>query len=203
MDTVALKKAIRREKLKARKALSNEEISQKSQEIFLKWRGRFSLKPIAYLHLFQTILNNKEIDTSHIMQYAWERHPHVELVIPVVNPLEGTLDHVILNDEVVLEENKWGIPEPVKPYKRIYPASMDMVLAPMLAFDMEGNRLGYGKGYYDKFLSLVRPKCLIVGLCLEAGKVEEGLPTDEFDIPMDFVVTENLVYKFCDNTKAP
>jgi len=80
---------------------------------------------------------------------------------------------------------------------------LDMVLVPMLAFDMAGNRLGYGKGFYDRFLSLVRPKCLIVGLCYEEGKVETGLPIEKTDIPMDFVVTEQRVYQFCDNSKAP
>ena len=87
MDTVALKKALRKEKLAARKALSPEEIAEKSEAILLKWRGRFSLKPIVYLHLFQSILRNKEIDTGPIMDYARSKHPHVKLVIPVVNPI--------------------------------------------------------------------------------------------------------------------
>lgn len=196
MDTAALKQALRKEKLAARKALSSEEIAEMSERIFLKWRGRFSLKPIVYLHLFQSIIRNNEIDTAPIMDYARMKHPHVRMVIPVVNPNTGTLDHVELLNEIELVENEWGIPEPKKPFQKTYPTMLDMVLVPMLAFDMEGNRLGYGKGYYDKFLSLVRPKCLKVGLCLEAGRVDEGLPTDEFDVPMDFVVTENLVYKF-------
>lgn len=202
MDTAALKKEIRKQKLAARQALDKDVILAKSEEIFLKWRGRFSLKPLVYLHVFQTIVGKKEIDTGFVMDYAWSRHPHVKIVIPVVNPLENSLEHVELNAEVELAPNSWGIPEPVKPYKKVYPSMIDMVLVPMLAFDKEGNRLGYGKGFYDKFLSLLRPQCLVVGLCLDDGLVEEGLPVNEFDVPMDYVVTESLVYKFCDNSKA-
>ncbi len=203
MDSIALKKNIRKEKKAWRKTLSPEEKAARGQKIFEKWRGRFSLKPICYLHLYQPITALHEVDTLPIQRYVDHRHTHVRMVVPVVNPLKNQLDHVELTHEIELVENDWGIPEPRMPFNKVFPMVLDMVLVPMLAFDMAGNRLGYGKGFYDRFLSLVRPKCLIVGLCYEEGKVETGLPIEKTDIPMDFVVTEQRVYQFCDNSKAP
>jgi len=186
-----------------RKTLGADEIHRRSERIFEKWRGRFSMKTICYLHVYQTMDRLQEVDTAPILRYVDERHPHVRVVVPVVNSLKEELEHVEMTRDIELVKNRWGIPEPRMPFNRVFPMVLDMVIVPMLAFDMQGQRLGYGKGYYDRFLKLVRPNCLRVGLCYEEGRQEEPLPTYPTDIPMDFVVTEQRVYRFCDNSKAP
>ena len=203
MDPTRLKKELRAEKMAWRRTLRERERIQRSQRIFEKWRGRFSMRLFVNVHLYRTLHEQFEVDTQPVIHYVRERHPQVRLIIPVVNPLRNELDHVELVDDMHMEKNRWGILEPVMPYKRVFPIVLDMVIVPMLAFDMTGNRLGYGGGFYDKCLPLVRPKCLRVGFCFEEGKVEEGLPTDEYDVPLDFVVTEQRAYRFCDNEKAP
>ena len=203
MDPAEVKQEIRKRKKAWRRKLSPEERYQRSVAIFEKWRGRFSMKTTCYLHVYQPIDKLNEVDTGPIMDYVYERHPHVRPVVPVMNPMRNELEHVELTDEVYLAPNAWGIPEPVMPFRKVFPMILDMVLVPMLAFDMEGNRLGYGKGYYDRFLRLLRPGCLIVGLCYDEGKERNQLPIYETDVPMDFVVTEQRVYRFCDNSKTP
>lgn len=199
MDTVALKKALRKKLLATRRALSPEDVAAKSRAIFDQWLVRFTLKPVSHFHVFQSIVQNNEVDTRHFIDYSRTRHPHVALVVPVVDPIEGVLRHAAVSEEVEMVENRWGIPEPKVPLRWVYPMQMDMVIVPMLAFDMAGNRLGYGKGFYDKFLALTRPNCLKIGVCFELGKQEHPLPTDAYDIPMDFVITESGIYRFNEN----
>ncbi len=201
MDNTALKKALRKRLDAERKALTQEEIALKSKQVFEKWLARFTMKPVMYLHLFQPIKQRNELHTSYYMDYVRARHDHVKLVVPVVNPFSDFLWHVELVNDIEMEINHWGIPEPKLPHRKIFPMQLDMVLVPMLGFDMQGNRLGYGKGYYDRFLRLVHPDCLKIGLCLEQGKVEEGLPVEEHDIPLDYIVTESAVYRFSSNTQ--
>lgn len=202
MDNTSLKKALRKRLDAERRALSKEEIALKSKQVFEKWLARFTMKPVLYLHLFQPITKRNEIHTHHYMDYVRAKHDHVNLVVPVVNPNSDDLWHVELSHDMEMEINHFGIPEPKRPHRKIYPMQIDMVLVPMLGFDMKGNRLGYGKGMYDRFLHLTHPECLKIGLCLDQGKVEEGLPVESHDVPLDYVVTESAVFRFSGNTQT-
>lgn len=202
MDLIALKKDLRKKLDQERKALDPEVLQARSQSIFENWRARFTLKPVRYFHLFQPIRKRNEIETQFYLDYAQRKHPHVKVVVPVVSPFSDHLIHVELSDEIEMELNRWGIPEPKAPHRKVYPMQLDMVLVPMLGFDLNGHRLGFGKGFYDRFLPLLHPGCLKIGLCLEQGKVEEGLPVEDHDIPLNFIVTEELVYRFKSNSQA-
>ncbi len=72
---------------------------------------------------------------------------------------------------------------------------MDIVLVPMLCFDEKGFRVGYGKGFYDKFLSLCREDCLKIGLSLfpPIQKIEN---VEDYDVKLDFCITPNQIYNF-------
>ncbi len=202
MDNSTLKKILRKRLNAERKALSQAEIVSKSKQVFEKWLARFSMKPVMYLHLYQHIKQSNELHTHHYMDYVRSKYDHVRLVVPIIDPYTNSLWHVELSNDIEMEINPWGIPEPKFPHRKIFPMQLDMVLVPMLGFDMQGNRLGYGKGYYDRFLRLLNPQCLKIGLCLEQGKVDEGLPTEEHDIPMDYIVSELAVYHFSSNTQT-
>lgn len=202
MDQIALKKELRIRLNRERKALSREDILTKSEKIYENWLAHFSLKEVNYLHVFQPIKKRNEIETSFFTDFARKRHGHVKIIVPVVNPYSEHLTHVELANDIKMEINHWGIPEPKMPFKKVSPMQMDMVLVPMLGFDMEGNRLGYGKGYYDRFLNLVPAKCLKIGLCLEQGKVENGLPAEAHDVALDYIVTEEILYRIPGNNKT-
>ena len=95
-----------------------------------------------------------------------------------------------------LEKNRFGVLEPRMRKFPVSPGKIDMVLVPMLGFDRHGHRLGYGKGYYDRFLSQVRPDCPKIGVCPELGHLKTDLPVEPHDVALDFVITEEKVYSF-------
>lgn len=97
-----------------------------------------------------------------------------------------------------LEEGEFGILEPSVEWRRVKERKVsndeiDLIIVPGLAFDRNGGRLGYGRGYYDRFLSQVRLDCALVGLAFECQIVRE-VPMSEHDMPLDVVITEAGVY---------
>lgn len=201
MDQAQLKSTLRKEMNAKRKSMDPEWIGESSKQIFTRWRNRFSLRQVAWLHLFQSIRNGNEIDTGLFMEHLRRRHARIKLVVPIVDPTLGRLRHAYIPEDIEMEVNRWGIPEPKCAVEFVPPMMLDMVLVPLLAFDLKGNRLGYGKGYYDQFLSMVRPNCPKIGLAFEFQKVESGLPAEAHDIPLDYIITEENVYRFNDNFK--
>ena len=193
MDTVALKKQLRKELNETRKALTPEEVLEKSAVMLGLWASHFQIPGV--VHLFQPIAARREPDTSLFQQYLRRQHPGTRIVIPVVDPVEDKLIHVELTQDIELVENRWGIPEPRAPFKAVTCKLPDMVLVPLLGFDDQGNRLGYGKGHYDRFLSCARPDCLRVGLAFELSHLK-ALPTEPHDLRLHAVVTEERVYQF-------
>jgi 5-formyltetrahydrofolate cyclo-ligase len=92
--------------------------------------------------------------------------------------------------------SEWGIPEPMPDSsQKVSPQKIDTVLLPLLVFDEKGNRVGYGKGFYDRFLTECRPEVQKIGLCLEEAVplIEE---VGEWDIPLDFCVSPQRCYEF-------
>jgi 5-formyltetrahydrofolate cyclo-ligase len=104
-----------------------------------------------------------------------------------MNNQTSELEHYYYEEPGQLENNIWGIPEPVKgvptPAEKI-----DAVLVPLLAFDRQGHRIGYGRGFYDRFLVECRPDCQKIGLSFfEMEDQIDGI--NEKDIPLDLVIT--------------
>lgn len=194
-----MKKALRKEMKTVRKAMVPEEVAQHSRSIYERWRNRFSLKKVGYFHVFQSIAAQNEVSTEEMIQFVWDRHPQVHIVVPVVDERNHKLKHALVHDRVEMRVNKFGIPEPYMPVDFVHPVQMDMVIVPLLAFDDSGQRLGYGAGYYDRFLALTRPACIKIGLCFDNGHLKEPLPAEPHDIPLDFVVTESNIIRFNPN----
>lgn len=90
--------------------------------------------------------------------------------------------------------SEWGIPEPVGGLV-LEPTDLDIVLIPLLAFDLNGNRVGYGKGFYDRYLDLCRPDCLKVGISLfdPVDRIED---VESHDIPLDIAICPAKLYDF-------
>jgi 5-formyltetrahydrofolate cyclo-ligase len=117
------------------------------------------------------------------------------IVVPYVSPRGLELFH--LEDLTELADGTFGVLEPVAELrldlkKKVSPEEIDLALIPGIAFDSEGARLGYGKGYYDKLLCELRLDCLMVGLAFEC-QIHNKLPQEEHDINLDFVLTEDRI----------
>ena len=94
-----------------------------------------------------------------------------------------------------LAAGAYGIPEPKPETGIVPPHKIDVIILPCVACDRNCQRLGHGAGYYDKYLSLVKDKCVTLALCYEKLLADE-LPAEEHDIPVDAVVTEETVYRW-------
>lgn len=185
-----LKKELRLNYLQLRNELSSESILNYSLEI----ANRLLELPVwkfNYYHLFLSITEKNEIDTSFILSILQGKDKNI--VLPKV--LDGTnLIHYLLTDNTILTKNKWNIPEPVDGLE-VSPLKIDVVFIPLLAFDKLGYRVGYGKGFYDKFLMECREDVIKIGLSL-FKPVDKISDRQKHDIPMDYCITPEEVYVF-------
>lgn len=187
------KSELRRHMLQLRRALSAEEVQRRSQQIAEQFFSRFALKAGQTVHVFLPILKNNEVNTWLIINRLRQQHPEVRVAVPVTDMAQNILTHHHLTDEAVLIENKWGIPEPQNAHI-IHAPEVDIVLIPLLAFDEAGHRVGYGKGFYDRFLADCRPNVLKVGLSLEPP-VKRIADPNPFDVPLDAVVMSKTIWE--------
>ena len=104
------------------------------------------------------------------------------------------MKNYILSEEVILEENEYGIPEPINGIQ-INSEIIDVVFVPLLAYDNKGNRVGYGKGFYDRFLENLGSKTIKIGLSFFPPEL---LITniDEKDIKLDYCVSPEKIFNF-------
>ena len=137
-----------------------------------------------------------EFDPQTITDYCYFKNPGQQLFYPVM--VEGKkqpeLISVIVHDETIFKPNKFGIDEPIEGID-MFPTEIDLVIVPLLSFDKKGHRVGYGKGYYDRFLKQCRKDCLKIGFSY-FDPVDLIEDFNKFDIKMDYVVTPQTVYKF-------
>jgi len=141
-----------------------------------------------------------EFDCTPIINAVWETHK--KCYLPVVSDLslgQGEfLNFVAYKPEDKLQQNRYRILEPE--HAEIFPAEqLDVVLLPLVAFDLQGNRLGMGKGYYDRTFAFMRnttgKKPCLIGLAYELQQVD-NLPHDVWDIPLSGVLTEKRFIQF-------
>lgn len=189
------KATLRKYYLTKRKALSSEEIIQKSQHICDIFFQGIDLKSVQFLQVFLPIKKQNEIDTFLIIRRLQINFPLINIVVSRSDLNNFEMQHFIL-EEQNLVENKWGILEPSQASrKEVQPEQIDLVIIPLLAFDKQGNRVGYGKGFYDRFLQKCSPKALKVGFCIEEP-IELIEDLNEFDVKMDVCITPDGVWKF-------
>ena len=145
-----------------------------------------------YFHLFLTIEEQKEIDTEFILQILAGKDKEIVVSKSDFSTLE--MVHYLLTDNTKFKKNEYNIPEPVDGLE-VPVTKIDVVFVPLLAFDIKGNRVGYGKGFYDKFLANCKPEIIKIGLSFfEAEETIDDV--SEKDILLDFCVTPDKTYSF-------
>ncbi len=193
-----LKKELRIKYKELRKLLSKEEIENKSLAIANQllqlntsigdrkvWQG-------TYYHLFLTIAEQKEIDTEFILQILAGKDK--EIVVSKSDFATLGMSHYLLTDNTKFKKNAYNIPEPLNGLE-VPVNKIDVVFVPLLAFDLKGNRVGYGKGFYDKFLSECKSETIKIGLSFfEAETVIEDISLN--DIRLNYCITPTEIYRF-------
>ncbi len=188
------KSELRSEYLEKRKGLSrsrywtfNEQILDHIKEV--DW------SPYRFVHVFLPITENKEVDTFSVLQFFNEQYPEIGVVVPRTDFTRLSMVNVLFDKMyTILGKNKYGIPEPI--HGHIVPdQQIDVVFMPLLAFDATGHRVGYGKGFYDRFLAGCRPDVLKVGLSF-FDPVAPITDLNEFDHRMNLCITPRSVWRF-------
>ncbi len=188
------KSELRKAYLQKRRLLSREDRRSESELIADRFFSVFDLSGVKVLHLFLSIEKLNEIDTEPIFSKLWRDFPYLETVVPRVDLESNEIASLKLTSQTALAVNQWQIPEPLSGVL-VEPTLIDMVLTPGLCFDRSGHRVGYGKGFYDRFLRNGRPDCVKIGLSY-FEPVEKIDDTHDGDIALDFVITPVEVFRF-------
>ncbi len=193
-----LKKELRVKYKELRTHFSQKEIETKSLAIANRLLSLSNLPDGSqvwgktYFHLFLTIEEQKEIDTEFILHILQGKDK--EIVVSKSDFATLEMIHYLLTDNTKLKKNEYNIPEPIDGLE-VPATKIDVVFVPLLAFDVKGNRVGYGKGFYDKFLSQCKPETIKIGLSF--FEVEENIDDlSENDIQLNYCVTPSEIYTF-------
>lgn len=187
-----MKKLELRPKYKAlRKQLSENEI----EEMSLAIANKVISLPIwekTYFHIFLPITEHYEVNTEFILHLLSGKDK--EIIISKSDFGTRRMTHFLLTDNTKIKKNEYNIPEPVDGIE-VPSHKIEVVFVPLLAFDKKGHRVGYGKGFYDKFLSECKPDAIKIGLSFFEP---EELIEDVFegDVKLDYCVTPEKVYQF-------
>lgn len=177
-----------------RKKIAPNETTEKSLLICNNVFACFDFTKMNFVHCFLPIERFNEIDTHPIFHKIWRDFPHIQTVVPRVDFQMLEMKSLLYNAETELIENSWNIFEP-KHDEFIKAKRIDAVFVPLLCADKRGFRVGYGKGFYDRFLKNCRQDCLKIGLSYSAP-IEEISDVNELDIKLDFLVTPKKVVNF-------
>jgi 5-formyltetrahydrofolate cyclo-ligase len=187
------KKAVRNYYLQLRQNLSEAEWAQGSQRMCDLFFIHVDLSFVRTLHIYLPLRKKSEPDTWLIIDRLKREFPHIQLAVPKIDAVTNTMKSFLFEGVHQLKQNWWGIDEP-QSGSEIAPGEMDLIIVPLLAFDKAGHRVGYGKGFYDKFLSQCRSDSKKVGLSF-FGPVDK-LSSEAFDVPLDISITPTAVYSF-------
>lgn len=188
------KKELRNYWLERRSNLTEPQKNILSHQIQDVFTSKFAIQSIECVHVFLPVLEKCEVRTWSLIQYLLEKYPHIKVCAPIISDMKNRkMDSILLERNTSYAKNKWGIDEPTTG-AIIHPSEIDIILLPLIVFDKKGHRLGYGGGFYDRYLVN----------CTNAKKIGLSFfdPIDEipeinaFDIKMDFCVTPETVYSF-------
>mgnify|MGYP003405200544 FL=1 len=185
------KKELRKKYKALRQTLSEKEIEDKSLAI-ANQLIQMKIWDKLYYHLFLTIAEQKEIDTEFILQVLAGKDK--EIVISKCEFSTLGMIHYLLTDNTKIKKNSYNVPEPIDGIE-VPDAKIDVVFVPLLAYDKAGNRVGYGKGFYDNFLSKCKPETIKIGLSFfPPEEIINGI--SENDVKLDYCVTPEMVIQF-------
>jgi 5-formyltetrahydrofolate cyclo-ligase len=154
------KAEIRQYYLNKRKQLSPQEMENKQQGL-MKHFALFDMSPFSVVHLFLSIHKQLEPNTQPLMEHLFSEGKTV--VASQSDFKTKQMTHWAVSQDNLWKTNRYGIPEPTKGTP-VLPSAIDLVFVPLLGYDVQGQRVGYGQGFYDRFLSACASNTVFVGL---------------------------------------
>lgn len=185
------KKELRIKYKALRQSLSDEEIEEKSLAIANKL-VQLPIWEKNYFHIFLPIAEQKEIDTEFILHLLAGKDK--EIIVSKSDFDSRKMTHFLLTDNTRIRKNEYNIPEPVDGIE-VPSNKIEVVFVPLLAFDKNGHRVGYGKGFYDQFLSECKANVLKIGLSFFEAE-DEIMDLFMSDVKLDMCITPDIIYTF-------
>jgi 5-formyltetrahydrofolate cyclo-ligase len=185
-----LKSQIRKQALQQRNSLTIEELAVLSYQLLEQFK-KLELSAIKSIHFFLPIIVKREPDTFLMINWLEENHPEIEIVVPKADFESSIMYNFSYSGKEDLIANHYHIPEPqnAKPFI----GTPDMVIIPLLAFDLEGYRVGYGKGFYDRFLQNLNTQKIGLSFFDALGKIND---VHLNDIQLDKCITPKGIIEF-------
>jgi 5-formyltetrahydrofolate cyclo-ligase len=186
------KDKVRKIYLQMRQELSSLEYEERSSNLVqntIELIKKFKPKCV---HCFLSISVKQEINTMPIIEYCWTNN--INVVVPITDFANNTLKSAQYTPQTLIHQTRYNIPEPTNPVWGS-DEEIDMVITPLLAFDSEGHRVGFGKGFYDRLFSSLSKNTRRVGVSLFDAC--EGIDDiNKYDMPLTHCVTpkESLTF---------
>lgn len=185
-----MKNIIRKKILKQRKELNNEFVNNNSKIIFENLLNIDIFRLSNNIMIYIDFCN--EVKTINIIEYLLSIDKNVIVPISLTSSKE-LLPSQILNTSEDLDIGSYGILEPKKDKIREFnPNNLDLIIMPGIGFDKKGNRIGFGAGYYDRFISKLSKHIPTIALAYEF-QIIENIPYDIHDRPVDYIITEKRI----------
>ncbi|MDC1173398.1 5-formyltetrahydrofolate cyclo-ligase [Methylophilaceae bacterium] len=186
------KDTVRKTYLKKRQELSSSKFEEESSQLIQNTIELIKKYKPKCVHCFLPIHSKGEINTTPIVQYCWKNN--INVVVPVSNFEDGTIKTAEFRPYTKTKQTKNNITEPIDPVWKKHD-NIDIVITPLLAFDPQGYRVGYGKGFYDRFFASLHKDVKRVGVSLfKPYKSIENI--NEYDVPLTHCVTPDKTYSF-------
>ena len=179
--------------LNLRKSLSEKQVEEANKAILAQF-NIVDFSGIKHLHLFLPIEAKNEVNTLLLAKWLREHQPTIRLVLSKCDIHKHTLNHFIWETNTVLRTNRWGITEPSGGLE-VGEKELDMILVPLLAYDLKGNRVGYGKGFYDRFLAKCNANVQKVGLSYFEPLDSIG-DAESFDVKLNSCISPGKIWRF-------
>jgi len=189
-NCIMLKSETRKQALNNRLAISQSEYELLNNGLFNQFIS-LDFTSVKTLHIFLPIQEKKEPNTFLLIEWLAENHPEIKITVPKADfetALMTNHEYLGIDD---LKKNLYNILEPQKGI--IHNGEIDLVLVPLLAFDKRGYRVGYGKGFYDRFLTNINAQKIGLSLLPAIDKIDD---VNEHDIRLDFCLTPTEIIKF-------
>ena len=188
-----LKKEARELFRKKRNELSPSELSRLDDLLLIQFQS-VQLPFLETIFTFWPIVENNEPNTHLLVEFLRFRNPELRIAYPVADFSSMTMSAIAVDIDTAFTRKELNIFEPEEGIA-VNPADIDLVMVPLLIVDTSGYRVGYGRGFYDKFLKECRPDCLKVGFSYfePIQRIEDR---GDFDVPLNLCITPQNVYVF-------
>lgn len=185
------KQALRKKNKELRKKLTPEQRDQYSLDIANQALD-IDIWSFSYYHIFLPIEKQLEVNTEYLLSILQGMDKHIAISKSDFSNME--MHNYLLTDSTKIVVNEWGIPEPEGGIK-ISQEEIQVVFIPLLAYDHKGNRVGYGKGFYDRFLAKCPKEVIKVGVSYFEEE-SELIPAASTDIALDYCISPKKVYTY-------